>query len=98
MTRAWDPKAAARMRKERAATEISILPVGRQSWPGGTWAHCSLTLWPALVFIKGGGSGSHRTDFGMLSFGYIIFNMLVLKEGTRLKMQQEVEGPECNRK
>lgn len=83
------------MRKESAAVEIFIFYMCRQSWPEDSWALCSLTLWDpssALVFIRKGRSGSHRAEVRMLFFGYIIENMLFLKKGRRLRMQQEVEG------
>lgn len=97
MSPAWDPRTAIRIKNEMAVLECLIILEDRPSWSED---FCSLLpdclTCPGIYKLGGSGSAQGRAQNAVP--GYIIHNRLVLKEGTRLKMQQEVKGQECNRK
>lgn len=66
------------------------LPGGRRTSLGTPGTVLSDSL--VLVFIREEDQEVTRQRFRTLFFGYTIDNMLFLKKGTGLRMQQEVEG------
>lgn len=84
--------------KERNGSRRVPHPPGRQAQL--FWGFLLTAPWctglPWYLYARRIRKSQARTENAVPA--YIILNMLVLKEGTRLKLQQEVEDQECNRK
>lgn len=88
-------KGSSKNEEGEGSREDLHLPDSRQSWSEDSWLSCSLTLRDpssALVFIREEDQEVTGQRFRVPSFGYTIGNMLFLKKGTRLGMQQEVDS------